>query len=64
MSLFYLNTVEICEAIEYENAVAEDSGWAAFFSTRGAVHRLMICILVGFMIQWAGNGMLIFPPSH
>ncbi|KAJ5359144.1 uncharacterized protein N7496_011557 [Penicillium cataractarum] len=51
---------EICEAIEYENAVAEDSGWAAFFSTRGAVHRLLICILVGFMIQWAGNGIVSY----
>jgi MFS family permease len=48
---------EICEAIEFENLMAEDSGWGAFFSTRGATHRLMICILVGFMIQWAGNGM-------
>lgn len=48
---------EICNAIEYENSVAENSGWAAFFSTRGSIHRLMICVLVGFMIQWAGNGM-------
>lgn len=48
---------EICEAIEHENSIAENSGWSAFFSTRGAIHRLLICILVGFMIQWAGNGM-------
>ncbi|KAJ6043133.1 hypothetical protein N7499_005563 [Penicillium canescens] len=51
---------EICEAIEFENTMAEDSGWGAFFSTRGAIHRLMICILVGFMIQWAGNGIVSY----
>lgn len=49
---------EICDAIENENATVEDSGWAAFFSTRGAIHRLLICVLVGFMIQWASNSML------
>lgn len=52
---------EICEAIEMEDAVAEQSGWATFFSTRGAIHRLMICVLVGFMIQWAGNGTFYHP---
>ncbi|KAL2818715.1 general substrate transporter [Aspergillus cavernicola] len=51
---------EICEAIEFENAVAEKSGWASFFSTRGAIHRLIICVLVGFMIQWAGNGIVSY----
>jgi MFS family permease len=49
---------EICEAIDHENSIAENSGWSAFFATRGAIHRLMICVLVGFMIQWAGNGTL------
>ncbi|KAJ5429044.1 hypothetical protein N7491_006060 [Penicillium cf. griseofulvum] len=51
---------EICEAIDFENLVAEDSGWRAFFATRGAIHRLMICVLVGFMIQWAGNGIISY----
>ncbi|KAL2840060.1 general substrate transporter [Aspergillus pseudoustus] len=51
---------EICDAIEHEAAVAEQSGWAAFFATRGALHRLMICVLVGFMIQWAGNGIVSY----
>lgn len=54
---------EICEAIDHENA-AGASGWAAFFSTRGAIHRLAICVVVGFMIQWAGNGMLILNTVH
>lgn len=47
---------EICEAIDHESSIKEDSGWSAFFATRGDMHRLMICVLVGFMIQWAGNG--------
>ncbi|CAG8197762.1 unnamed protein product [Penicillium salamii] len=50
---------EICEAIDHENA-AGASGWAAFFSTRGAIHRLAICVVVGFMIQWAGNGIVSY----
>jgi MFS family permease len=45
---------EICEAVQ-----SEKGGWASFFSTRGAIHRLMICVLVGFMIQWAGNGITV-----
>ena len=55
---------EICEAIDYENSLEQHSGWASFFATRGAIHRLLICILVGFMIQWAGNGMSILQKEH
>lgn len=51
---------EICEAIDMEAFVAKKSGWASFFATRGAIHRLIICILIGFMIQWAGNGMRLW----
>ena len=47
---------EICSAIELENSVAHKSGWSAFIATKGARHRLAICLLVGVMIQWAGNG--------
>lgn len=50
---------EICEAIELESASAHKSGWSSFVKTKGALHRLAICILVGFMIQWAGNGTLL-----
>ncbi|CAI7626997.1 unnamed protein product [Penicillium pancosmium] len=51
---------EICEAIAHEKLIAENSGWSAFFATPGAIHRLMICVLVGFMIQWAGNGIVSY----
>lgn len=51
---------EICEAIELESASAHKSGWSSFVKTKGALHRLAICILVGFMIQWAGNGVVSY----
>ena len=51
---------EIREAIELERTTAHKSGWASFVATRGAFHRLAIAILVGVMIQWAGNGMPYF----
>jgi MFS family permease len=47
---------EICEAIEREAAFATGSTWKLFISTPGNRHRLLICLLVGIMIQWAGNG--------
>lgn len=47
---------EICGAIDLENSAAHKSGWSAFIATKGARHRLAICLLVGVMIQWAGNG--------
>ncbi|KAI9925270.1 hypothetical protein ASPWEDRAFT_32435 [Aspergillus wentii DTO 134E9] len=51
---------EICEAIGQAKAMAHKSGWAEFIETKGARHRLVICILVGFMIQWAGNGVVSY----
>lgn len=47
---------EIIEVIEKERQAARITGFLSFFETRGNRHRLLICILVGFMIQWAGNG--------
>lgn len=46
---------EICTAIEQEREI-EKPGIMSFFKTKGNRHRLLICVLVGFMIQWAGNG--------
>ncbi|TPX17550.1 uncharacterized protein E0L32_012143 [Thyridium curvatum] len=51
---------EICEAIAQEREVAETNGITSFFKTKGNRHRLMICVLVGFMIQWAGNGIVSY----
>lgn len=47
---------EICAAIDQEREIAKSTGMMSFFQTKGNRHRLLICILVGFMIQWAGNG--------
>ncbi|KAK9357454.1 general substrate transporter [Lipomyces starkeyi] len=46
---------EICAAIEIDKALASKNDWISFVSTAGARRRLAICILVGFMIQWAGT---------
>lgn len=47
---------EICETIQREADVAKGSSWKTFFATRGNRHRLLVCVLVGIIIQWAGNG--------
>jgi hypothetical protein len=49
---------EICQALEVEKELSQSTGWSAFFATKGNKHRFLICILVGFMIQWAGNGIV------
>ncbi|KAI4854600.1 general substrate transporter [Aureobasidium sp. EXF-8845] len=51
---------EICQAIELERQAAKTTGWSSFFATNGNRHRFLICILVGFMIQWAGNGVVSY----
>ena len=49
---------EICQALDLEKELSQKTGWSAFFATKGNRHRFLICILVGFMIQWAGNGIV------
>lgn len=49
---------QICSSISAEADLKACSGWSAFLSSRGDVHRLSICILMGFMQEWTGNGML------
>lgn len=51
---------EICETIEREAKVASGSSWGEFFRTKGNRHRFLICVLVGIMIQWAGNGIVSY----
>ncbi|ORY09612.1 aflYb/ hxtA/ putative hexose transporter [Clohesyomyces aquaticus] len=43
---------EICEAIEKEKEASKTTGFMSFFETKGNRHRLLICVLVGFMIQY------------
>lgn len=45
---------QICNTISAE--ASEPRAWSSFFSSRGDVHRLAICVLVGLMQEWAGNG--------
>ncbi|KAK0347945.1 hypothetical protein LTR29_006260 [Friedmanniomyces endolithicus] len=51
---------EICQALAMEKEASKSTGWSTFFATKGNRHRLLICILVGFMIQWAGNGIVSY----
>lgn len=44
----------ICATITAETTNA--TRWSSFFSSRGDMHRLTICVLVGLMQEWAGNG--------
>ncbi|KAJ5185313.1 Major facilitator superfamily domain general substrate transporter [Penicillium cf. griseofulvum] len=52
----------ICTTITAE--ITDTRSWSSFFSSRGDMHRLAICVLVGFMQEWAGNGILIPPPKE
>ncbi|KAJ5539422.1 hypothetical protein N7513_007754 [Penicillium frequentans] len=55
---------QICSSISAEADLKACSGWSAFLSSRGDVHRLSICILMGFMQEWTGNGVTSYylPP--
>lgn len=47
---------QICKSI---NAESDKSArrWSTFFATRSNLHRLSICVILGFMQEWSGNGM-------
>lgn len=59
-SLVAFEFEEICETIQHEAQAASSSSWKTFFATSGNRHRLLICVLVGIMIQWAGNGIVTY----
>ncbi|KAJ5212079.1 uncharacterized protein N7498_003725 [Penicillium cinerascens] len=48
----------ICCSINAETS--EPQKWSSFFSSKGNRHRLAICIIVGLMQEWAGNGIVSF----
>lgn len=47
---------QICRNIDAEADNKSASRWT-FLKSRGDVHRLAICISLGFMQEWTGNGM-------
>lgn len=51
---------QICSSIHVETDLMSNSGWRAFLKTKGDIRRLTICILLGFMQEWTGNGMSLF----
>ncbi|KAJ5467639.1 hypothetical protein N7475_005391 [Penicillium sp. IBT 31633x] len=48
----------ICSSITAE--ITNTTSWSTFFSSKGNMHRLAICVLVGLMQEWAGNGILSY----
>ncbi|KAJ5380937.1 uncharacterized protein N7496_003365 [Penicillium cataractarum] len=55
---------QICASIHAEADQKSASRWTAFFRSKGDMHRLTICILLGFMQEWTGNGVTSYylPP--
>ncbi|KAJ6171313.1 hypothetical protein N7470_000380 [Penicillium chermesinum] len=48
---------QISSSINVETDLKGNSGWRTFLQSKGDAHRLLICILLGFMQEWTGNGM-------
>ncbi|KAJ5823369.1 Major facilitator superfamily domain general substrate transporter [Penicillium robsamsonii] len=50
---------QICKSI---NAESDKScrRWSTFFKTRSNMHRLSICVILGFMQEWSGNGVVSY----
>ncbi|KAF4767840.1 hypothetical protein N7455_012247 [Penicillium solitum] len=50
---------QICKSI---NAESDKSSrrWSTFFATRSNLHRLSICVILGFMQEWSGNGVVSY----
>jgi MFS family permease len=53
---------QICKNIEVEADLKSAARWTAFLKTKGNRHRLAICILLGFMQEWTGNGTSYIDP--
>ncbi|KAJ6112033.1 hypothetical protein N7523_008094 [Penicillium sp. IBT 18751x] len=47
---------QICNSIIAEADMGSASHWSAFFRSKGDLHRFTICVLLGFMQEWTGNG--------
>lgn len=54
---------QICKSI---NAESDKScrRWSSFFASRSNMHRLSICVILGFMQEWSGNGMNLKCPFY
>ncbi|KAJ5781577.1 uncharacterized protein N7518_010060 [Penicillium psychrosexuale] len=50
---------QICKSI---NAESDKScrRWSSFFASRSNMHRLSICVILGFMQEWSGNGVVSY----
>ncbi|KAL1857460.1 hypothetical protein VTK73DRAFT_8083 [Phialemonium thermophilum] len=48
------------EAAIQEEKIQNTASYLDFTKTRGNLHRLFICISLGFIIQWCGNGLVSY----
>ncbi|KAJ8114313.1 hypothetical protein OPT61_g3778 [Boeremia exigua] len=55
--LVRFEVAEIQAALQFERTT-HNAGYADFFKTAGNRRRLLICISLGFVIQWCGNGLV------
>lgn len=54
---------QICKSIDAESDPSSRR-WSSFLASRSNMHRLAICVLLGFMQEWSGNGMKQIPSFH
>ena len=52
---------QICKSINAESDTSSRR-WSAFLEGRSNMHRLAICVILGFMQEWSGNGMTLIRP--
>jgi len=50
---------EIEAAIELDR-LQRSGSWLSFFRSRGSRHRLFLVLVLGFMMQWQGNGLVSY----
>ncbi|CAG7919906.1 unnamed protein product [Penicillium olsonii] len=49
----------ICQSIDAESG-SKSKGWATFWESSSNLHRLAICVMLGFMQEWSGNGVVSY----
>ncbi|KAJ5779536.1 hypothetical protein N7457_007256 [Penicillium paradoxum] len=50
---------QICKSIDAESDPS-CRRWSSFFANRANMHRVSICVILGFMQEWSGNGVVSY----
>jgi hypothetical protein len=51
---------EVVNAIKFEALASKGASYSAFFKTKGNRHRLSVLVLLGFLSQWVGMGVVSY----